>query len=644
MRYRLIKPDWGKPDLIRGPNTIEGDNFDSELLKAKNAEGYNVYYFPNYNSKPLDHPYMRGADIDIFKYVFVDMDLKDLIYGTSEEFLEVLLTHPLKPNKIILSGNGVHAYWEVEDLGLESYLEIQMRLIRTFKTDESVWTALQLMRCSGTFNTKKQDSFKFVKEEIIHDSKFTVGDLKAILPELTFEDRKKINMHLNKLDGINELENLNEDTVEVSPKFIALLEGSRKIQTLWAAETGKRSEADYELACILFTKDFSKEEALSVLLNTNKALSKGVHRKGYAVGVVVNAYTQNAKFYVPNVAEKILRNKTKVNERGRLVNGPGYLDCLKHGWRTSEVLGLIGSSNSGKTTVTLDIFYNMIKNNPNSDDIFIFFSLEMEDYKIIEQWESLTFDEKHLSERLFVVSNEDEDGNSRFLNLQDVQCYVKDISKVTGKKVKAIAIDHVGIINKTVDLKRLPNFNLVNRDDLGFGSNRTLSERELTKIIKGMSKELDCFTIVQSQTTKDKAGSGDIELGLGAAYGAAQFEWDMDYVVTIWQPLKRVRNKTDLTITAFQYCKNRYINKEDRITVNDPRTLYIDLDTGRFRALSNQEFEDFLVLNKEASILRKMAEKKEGSVYKNSADIQVIKGIMALKRVVLHEIKAVSNS
>lgn len=638
MRFRLIKPDWGKPNVIQGPSTIEGDDFAPEFIKEKNEIGYNIYYFPNYNSKPLDHPYMRGADIDVFQYCFVDMDLKDGIYATCEEFLEVVLNWTIQPNRVVLSGNGVHAYWDVEGLTKEAYLELQLRLIQQFDTDDSIWTALQLMRLSNTLNTKDQQNFKFVNEEKIHDNKCTVEDLRAVLPELSKKNKESLKMHLSKLSGIEELEGLDEESIQIPHKFLELLEKSKKIQELWGADKGARSEADYQIACILFDKDYTKSEALSVLMNTNKALSKGPHRKSYAVNVVSKAYLTKANYYVPSAAEKINRGDLERQARGRIVNGPAYMDCLNHGWRTSEVLGLIGSSNSGKTTVTLDIFYNMIRNNPEDDDIFIFFSLEMEDYKIIEQWKSLTHDAPHLAERFYVVSNEDEEGNARYLNLQDIYSYVKDISKATGKKVKGIAIDHVGIINKSIDIKRKPDFGLVTRDDLGFGNNRTLSDRELTKFIKTMAKELDAFTIVQSQTTKEKAGEGDTALGLGAAFGVAQFEWDMDYVVTIWQPLKRVRSKTELTITAFQYAKNRYVHKKDRINVMDPRVMYIDLDTGRFRSLSQEEFDEFLQLNKEANMLRKLAEKKEGSAYQNSADIETLKTLMS-KRVHLHEVK-----
>ncbi len=637
MRYRLIKPDWGKPDIIPGPNVLEGDDYSEEFLKRKNEAGYNVYYFPNGNSQPVDHPHLRGSDIDTFSYVFVDMDLKDGVYESCQQFAELLVQEPILPHKIVYSGNGLHAYWKVSDLTLESYLDIQLRLIQKFKTDESIWTALQLMRLPGYNNTKNRDNLKFVTDEVFHDETTTVEDLRSVLPDLTRDNTRKLEMHIRKLNGIEELESMDMETLEMPAKFLELMGKSKKIQGLWDAEKGDRSEADFHIATILFEKEYTKPEALAVILNTNKALSKGPHRLAYAAGVVNTAYMTKAEHYVPSAAEKIAGGILKRKDRGRVVSGPDYFDCMNHGWRTSEVLGLVGSTSSGKTSITLDAFYNMIKNNPEDDDVFIFFSLEMEDYKILEQWAALTRDEPHLAERFYVVSNEDEDGNSRYLNLQDIYCFTKDIAKVSGKRVKAIAIDHIGVINKSIDIKRKPDFGLAKRDDLGFGNNRTLSDRELTKFIKSMAKELDVFMILQSQTTKDKAGEGDTSLGLGAAYGVAQFEWDMDYVVTIWQPLKRVAHKTELTVTAFQYCKNRYRHKKDRVKVFTPHVLYIDLDCGQFRLMNTEEKTEFDILDKEATVLRKMTEKKEGGSYRNLADMDKVKEI--LKKVHLHEVK-----
>ncbi len=616
MRYRLIKTEWMKqdPSLQNQPNVIEADDLDLQFLQDKNNLGYNVYYFPNRNSKPIDKPFLSGKDVDLFSYVFVDMDLKDGIYKTPEEFIDLLMSETAKPNKIVLSGNGVHAYWEVSDLTLESYIEIQLQLIKKFKTDTSIWTVLQLMRLPGLYNTKDPHNPKFVEELQVHNSKFIVNDLKLVLPELNAEDRHKMEIHINKVKGLAEFADFDESNVEIPEKFIKLLENNRLVQDLWSAEVGKRSEADYKIAKMLFDLDYSRDETLAVILNGNKALEKGVHGKSYAITVVGTAFLNKAKNYVPSAAQMV-KSGILSNKRGRLVKGPSYLDCNHNRWRTGQLFGLIGSPGVGKSSVSLDMFYEMIKNNPQDEEIFIFFSLEMASHEVVEKWQALTWNEPHLSERLYVVSNEDQDGNSKYINLQDVYHYTKDISKVSGQKVKAICIDHGGLLNPSVDVTRKPTFGLDKRDELGYGNVKTMSERDKPQFIKSLAKELDVFCILQSQTSKERAGEGDIPLGLGAAYGVSQYEQSMDLILTIWQPLRRIRFKSDLTCTAFQICKNRNQHKLDKVRPFDARVLHIDLDTGKLRNLTNGEYSEFLELNAEATQLRKMAEKHEGIHY-----------------------------
>jgi hypothetical protein len=622
MRYRLIKPDWAKDGLIVGPNVIEDDNFSEAFLKGKNEQGYNIYYFPNHNSTPLDKPFLSGKDVNIFNYCFVDMDLKDGIYQSVETFVDLVLTESPKPNRVVFSGNGVHAYWEVANLSVESYVELQLRLIKKYKTDKSIWTVLQLMRLPGFYNTKDQNNFKFVEELKVHSDKYSVLDLKSVLPELNNEDKRKMETHLNKVKGLEEFADFDETEVEIPEKFIEMLNKSKVVQDLWGAEQGERSEADYKLAKVLFDLDYRRDEALAVIMNTNKALAKGAHKKSYALTVVGTAYANKAKNYVPSAAQ-MLRDGLLTKKRGTQVRGPAYLDCLYHGWRTGQLLGLIGSPGVGKTTTTLDMFYGMIKNNPQEDDIFIFFSLEMPASEIIEKWQNLTQGEDHLSEKLYVVSNESDGGEGKFLSLQDIYSYTKDISKVSGKKVKAIAIDHGGLINPTIDVSREPSFGLKGREDLGYGTKKTMSDRDKPTFVKALAKELDIFVILQSQTTKDKAGDGDVPLGLGAAFGASQYEQAMDFIITIWRPLKRVSHKSTLAVTAWQLCKNRHQHKLDKVKPFEPCVLFVDLDNGKFRDLTDLEFEQFLHLNGEATQLRKMSEKEKGVFYSHNGDFEL---------------------
>jgi hypothetical protein len=157
MRYSFILPEWLKDrkDETGLINSFEREDFETspqELLEL-NEKGYNVYFYPNCNSVPVKGA-LKGKDIDIFRWIFLDMDLKDGVYSSKSAFMEIIDSFPLRPSKTVDSGHGVHVYWEISDLSQMTYLELQKRLISHFKTDTSIWTLKQLMRfdeCKPTY-------------------------------------------------------------------------------------------------------------------------------------------------------------------------------------------------------------------------------------------------------------------------------------------------------------------------------------------------------------------------------------------------------------------------------------------------------------------------------------------------------------
>lgn len=622
MRYRLIKPNWANQkhpsfvEEIPGPDTLEGENFTPAFLKTKNKEGYNIYYFPNHNSKKPQGKFLRGEDVDVFNYLFVDMDLKDNVYETKEAFVAELAEFPYTPNFIVDSGHGIHAYWKVSDLDRDSYMEFQLRLITYFKTDESIWTPCQLMRCPGYKNTKVHGEYTDCDQVECSNEVYKTKDFDKVLDQLNDISRAKMAQHIRKLEGIEEVDLEDVDEDEIPEKFTELLEKSSKARKLFEedGESGKRSEKDLALANLLFTHDFSKKDALRVLMNTEKARSKGTYRKTYAAATVEKAYSTRGHTVLSRFEH---RQSGKKRQKGRTVNGPSWCDCLVESWRTKQCLGLVGGTGVGKTSATLDMFKAMADEG-DKNDIFIFFSLEMTEDEIYDAWDKLTVNDEDLARRFFVVTNEDENGDPRNINLQKIWWFVRDIEKSTGKKAKGVAVDHIGIINSTIDVSQKPNFGLEGYMEGAFGDLRTVSSRHMTKNLKSLSKSLDVFLIIQSQTTKAKAAGGDVPLEVDSAYGAAQFEHDMDYVMTIWQPLRRVQDKTEMWIMGWQYCKIRNRRKGDQVIPYEKRTLLVDQDTGEMRPLTDDEYQEFEPLKLEADELRKRAEKKQSTDYKNS--------------------------
>lgn len=639
MRYRLIKPDWAKESPEKGgtegPNSIDGDDFTEDFLKNKNAQGYGIYYFPNYNSKPVKDNFTAGRHIDVFNVVYVDMDLKDGIYESPDFFIQKLIEFDLIPNKIVRSGNGVHAYWKVSNLTRERFVSLQLRLIKQFKTDHSIWTVLRCMRLEGFYNTKTKDDFKFVEHEVFEEKAYSYEELVRVLPVLTQEDETKIENHLRKIDGLEPIHDLKDvDLSEIPAKFYKILDKNKKVQELFTDDShGERSERDYQLACILYEQDFDRNEALAVISNTPKAVTMGPEKLNYVLHTVDKVYKKKAVYTVPSASDRLKQASASNKRSGKVVRGPThFMGELRKEWRTQQCLGLVGGPGIGKSTVTLDIFKSIIENDPESDDICVYFNLEMTDWEVLEKWKELTEGDPKMSERLFVVSNEDDEGNPRNINLQQIVWYCKDLSKSTGRKVVAIAIDHIGVINPTIDIRKKPDFGLVGEVENSFGDFRNVSARKMPQLLKQLAKQLDAFVLVQSQTTKDKGKDGDFLLGIDAAYGASQFEQYMDYVMTICQPLRRVHQKTALRVLGWQYCKIRHKHKHDEIDCYAGRHLYVDIGTGELRPLTKEEEIEFEALNKEASLLRKRADKKEEAVYKGSKGIQKLKALLSVAK------------
>lgn len=620
-RYRLLKPKWGK-DKIKGKTVLEGF-FDSESLKQINNAGYNIYFFPNHSSKSLKNgTFMSGRDVDVFNYIFIDMDLKDGIYESKEDFLSFLSDFPVSPTMTVDSGNGIHVYWEIEDLHRESFIALQFMLIQHFQTDSSVWTPLQLMRAPGYNNTKDPDNYKYAEilSKYSTERTYESATLLSSLPGITEDNAKKLTRHINKLDGIETVE-VDDfiETDELPEAFQDLLEDDELVHNLFLeprATQGDRSSADFRLGHILFDKDFDRGTTFQIMYNTQKALSKDSYRFEYACNIVEKIYDSKTTNRVPSVAD--MKRHGRKPQLGEPVKGPTFFDCNIKPWRKKHVMGLIAGPGTGKTTVSLKVVKEMMQRNLDRDDIYIFFSLEMTLDEILEKWDDLVGEDSPMHERLFIVSNEDEDGDPRRIGFQEIQWFSEDIKKYTGKEIGAVVIDHMNILNNTIDISKKPTFGA--EGDEGNGNIRKLTIQSKCAKMKELAKSLDCFLIVQSQTTKDKAADCDVPLAINAAYGAADFEWFSDYIITCWQPLKSVETETELRVLGWQLCKNRHRHKDDLVQLYDRRLLRYDSFTGDLDVLIQSEMDEFNTWEREIRARKRSEEKSKVKEikYKNS--------------------------
>jgi KaiC/GvpD/RAD55 family RecA-like ATPase len=563
--FRLIAPDWAKKLTKK---SIEGQ-FDEIDLKLMNADGYNVYYFVNpptslNSDKPTD-----GSDIDAFSWVFIDMDLKDKIYASKEQFIETILAADLAPTRIVDSGNGVHVYWRVTNLDAMSYLRFQRRLCRMFKTDEAVSKICQLMRWPGSFNTKRKE---FVKCELVCEEEgniYTAEEFDKLLPSITIADEEYCKQHHDKTYGLNQ--EIIQFSDKLPEKFGKLLRENSEAKSLWTEPTDDRSMNDWRLGQLMEANDFTKEEAMSVLVQTAKALRRApVHRVSYAQGIIEKIWTfEKTNLTLYSSVKDILTKPDSVLEGTRIPTWK-YVDNTYAGFRTGQVLGLVAGAGVGKTAMALNIFMGFVKSNPELEHFFV--PLEQPNREIAQRWKTMCGNNTSLYDKVHILSNYDDNGVFRDLSLYDIEQQILEFEKTTGKKVGCVVIDHMGVLR---------NENRLGKDE---------GLKKICKAMKSFAMRTNTILIMQSQTSRDKAGIGDLELNKDAAFGTSEFENFCDYLITLWQPLKRVYALGAPTIMSYKFCKIRHKKQgKDVIQEDVPYTVYFDPETELIRELTESE-------------------------------------------------------
>lgn len=583
MRYRLILPDWAKLNNMSLTKVLEGEYTD-EQIKAYNTSGYNVYYLPNHPSSAPETGFIDGHHIDVFEYVFVDFDLKQGQYQDKDSFIASLSTFGVTPTKIVDSGNGIHVYWRVSDLDAMSFLRIQRRLVKRLNTDEAVAKIYQLMRFPNTYNTKIPGVPKLC--EVIFDSVniYTCDQLDSKLPIITKEDEEYCIQHYNRTY------NIDQDVIKVDEKlpikFCQLVKDNKEIKEIWSGNFEDRSRADYRLGHILFANDFTKDEAMSVLVNVAKALQRAPsHRIAYAKSIVDKIWTYELE---PKRQDSLSRSVKDILSRGAdTLKGTRfpcweYFDATHHGFRLGQVLGLVAGSGVGKTAVALNLFMGFVKNNP--DYVHFFIPLEQPVNEIADRWKTMCGTNEALHDKVQVISNYDDEGAFRHLSFDDIKTYILNFQKETGKKIGCVVIDHIGALKKK------------GKD----GENQDLMT--ICHEMKAFAVSTNTMLIMQSQSSREKAGIGDLELNKDAAYGTVYFESYCDYLVTIWQPLKRCySNEGCPTVTSFKFCKIRHKKIGlDSIKEDVCYNLYFDPKNEHLRQMTQDQQVSFDYFFKQA--------------------------------------------
>jgi KaiC/GvpD/RAD55 family RecA-like ATPase len=590
MLCRLIPPKWLQAKVLEG-------EFSNEEITKYNQAGYGIYYFPNHPSDYQGDSIIAGSDIDVFNVCFVDYDVKSQKYASKNEFIEAVGISGITPSSVVDSGNGIHVYWKVTGLDAKSYLRLTRRLMRLYNTDPAVGQILQLMRLPGTQNTKIKGAYVNCEQLYSSDVQYTCEELDRLLPPISIEDEQHCVQHYDKTYNINQDIDISE---ELPAKFGELLTKNKEAKNLWAGETEDRSKADYRLGHLMYANNFTKTEALSVLINTAKALQRApVHRKNYALGIVNKIWTFESNpinLSESDTVKDILQRGVDTLKGTRFPCNK-IIDDTVHGFRLGQVLGIIGGSGVGKTTLTLNSFLWFAEANP--DFHHFFFSLEQPPEEIADRIKTICDGNDRLYDKIHIISNYEADGTYRHFSMDSVEEHLLKF-KVTGLQVGAVVVDHIGVLSK----------NDKNGESEGL--------MKICRKMKAVAVKVNCMLVMLSQAPREKAGVGDLELNKDAAFGTVFFESFVDYCLCLWQPLKRVYKDGAPTIMAFKFAKIRHKKQgKDRIQEDTCYQLFFDPLTERLRELTEDEEKSAKFFMNQAITARKRDRKTDVIPYES---------------------------
>jgi DnaB helicase-like protein len=571
---RMIAPQWLMDQEPGIKKVIEGEFSEGDIF-LHNSQGYNVYYLPNH-PRTYEGGTVEGGDIDVFNYVFVDFDLKSNTYSSKEVFIATVGEKAPAPSRIVDSGNGIHVYWKVTDLDAKSYLRLTRRMMRLLNTDPAVGQIFQLMRLPETMNTKDRDNALACEALYEAQVSYTCEELDKALPPIQIKDEEHCIQHYNKTHKI-EQESFSD---AIPAKFAKILKENPEIKDIWLGTTNDRSKNDYRLGHLLYGNDFTREEAASVLMNTAKALSRSpAHRASYATNIIDKIWTfeQGPEEDKLDLSESV----TELLQRsGDTLKGTPFrchkrIDNTEHGFRLGQVIGLVAGSGVGKTTFALNMFKWFTERNPDYHHFFI--PLEQTSAEIADRWQTLCGKDTALHSKVHIMSNYDKEGNFRHLSFSEIRAYIEKFQKVKGVKIGCVVIDHIGALKKKG----------------AEGENQDLME--ICHSMKAFAVQTNTLLVMQSQTSRSKAGIGDLELDKDAAYGTMYFEAYCDYLITVWQPLKRCHAEQSCpTVTAFKFCKIRHKKpRKDVIQEDVPYFFYFDSDKEILRDMTQSETVSF---------------------------------------------------
>lgn len=296
-------------------------------------------------------------------------------------------------------------------------------------------------------------------------------------------------------------------------------------------------------------------------------------------------------------SSRMKNRRSVVNDPKTMIKGIRFTKGLHIQPARGNVFGLLSGTGIGKSLVSGLVAKDVLENN---DGIVIDISLEMTVDEKLNRYEVIFQDNPDMLDRLIVLDNYEEDGSQTPWTISDIKLKLKRIKETVDLPIDLVIIDHFHLI------------------DNGGGDNFNPVANKL----KPLASESDSLLLVLSQTTKEK-GLGDIPVPRNGCYGCSAFENICHFLMTIFQPLRRVQNECGLAAMGWQFGKIR--NKKLNLDKTREEINYVlkyDSEREDLVELSNDEKLEFQLFYEKVQELRDNEEKKKAYSFDLSSYIK----------------------
>lgn len=300
------------------------------------------------------------------------------------------------------------------------------------------------------------------------------------------------------------------------------------------------------------------------------------------------------------LASDMLQNSELVdNNPKKVVNGISFTKGLAVQPHRGDLFGLLAGSGVGKSTTVTIIVGEVLENNPN--DYVVFISLEMTKQEVFNKvLISFGNENPDLLKRLIIIDCYNDDGSNKELTVGDIKFELKRIKQTLNANIAMVVCDHFHEVH----------------------NNGSVDYNPIAKDFKNLAVECDTLVLLPSQTTKEK-GLGDIPVPKNGCFGCSRYENLCSFILTIFQPLRRVQNECDLPALGWQFSKIR--NKRGRRDTVKEEINYVLKYNGeeeKLEKLTPNEITTFEMYYEKVLELRESEEKKKSYAFDLSTTIK----------------------